>query len=130
MTDTPKRPVARPLSPHLHIYKPQISSITSALHRITGFGLYLGLILAALWVICSGFSPDGGGGIVGAFFSTVIGKLFLFLWTLAFYYHLCNGIRHMCWDAGKGYALPVMTKTGYAVFIAAGLLTVITWIAA
>lgn len=130
MTDTARKHAQRPLSPHLSIYKPQISSVLSILHRITGFGLYLGLLLAALWIISSGFTPHHEGGIVASFFSTFIGKLFLFLWTLALFYHACNGIRHLFWDIGKGYDLAVMTKSGYAVLGSAVILTLITWIIA
>jgi succinate dehydrogenase / fumarate reductase cytochrome b subunit len=119
---------SRPLSPHLTIYRPQITTVLSILHRITGFGLYVGLILAALWTMHLGFY--GNGGFVGAFFTTRIGKLFLFFWTLALFYHLANGIRHLFWDAGKGYALPVATRSGYAVVVSAAVLTGVCWLIA
>jgi len=117
----------RPLSPHLGIYKPQISTVLSILHRATGIANYVGLLLAALWVCSAGFVPEGNGGLVAAFFSTVIGKIFLFGWTFSVFYHLCNGIRHLFWDIGKGFALPVMCKSGLLAVIAAALLTALCW---
>ncbi|MET0154527.1 MAG: succinate dehydrogenase, cytochrome b556 subunit [Rickettsiales bacterium] len=118
----------RPLSPHLSVYKPQISTVLSILHRMTGVANYIGLVLAALWICCAAFYPEGNGGWIAAFFSSAFGKILLFGWTFSLFYHLFNGIRHLCWDVGKGFSLPAMHKTGWAVVVASIVCTVGCWI--
>jgi succinate dehydrogenase / fumarate reductase cytochrome b subunit len=118
---------SRPLSPHLQIYKPQISSVLSILHRITGIALAAGTLLFAWWVIAAAIGPDAFAtvqSVVGAWY----GRLLLFGWTLALFYHLCNGIRHLGWDAGFGFDLPTMAATGWTVVVAAVVLTFVAWI--
>ncbi len=100
MSDLPvKHP--RPLSPHLQIYKPQSSSVLSILHRITGVFLSLGSLLLAVWIFAAAYDERLYDSL-GGFFRSLIGTLALIAWSGAFYYHLCNGIRHLFWDAGKG----------------------------
>ena len=117
----------RPLSPHLQIYKPQISSILSILHRITGIGLFLGLLtfIAYLGALASG--PQATGRFV-ACLGSGLGLLYAFALSVAVFYHTANGLRHLAWDAGKGYDLPTMHKTGYAVLAFAGAGTLLFWI--
>lgn len=117
----------RPLSPHLQVYKPQISSVLSILHRITGVFLSLGSLLLAYWLYSAAYA-GGCYECMGSFFSGAFGQLLLIAWSGAFYYHLCNGVRHLFWDMGKGFEISTMTKSGYAVLAGATLLTVITWI--
>jgi succinate dehydrogenase / fumarate reductase cytochrome b subunit len=93
--------VRRPLSPHLGGYKLQISSVTSILHRITGVALGAGTVLLTLWLV-SAAAGDGPFSIVQAFFASWVGRIILFGFTVALFYHFCNGIRHLTWDAGKG----------------------------
>lgn len=116
----------RPLSPHLLIYRPQISSMLSILHRITGVALSFGLILFAAWVWAAAYSPECYADIQ-AFASSILGKLFLFGWTVAFYYHLGNGIRHLNWDMGRGFSIPEMTRSGWLVVVFTLAMTVFTW---
>lgn len=116
----------RPLSPHLLIYRPQISSMLSILHRITGVALSFGLILFAAWVWAAAYSPDCYADIQ-AFAASIIGKLFLFGWTVAFYYHLGNGIRHLNWDMGRGFSIPEMTRSGWLVVLFTLAMSVFTW---
>jgi succinate dehydrogenase / fumarate reductase cytochrome b subunit len=116
----------RPLSPHLQIYKPQISSVLSILHRITGIVLSVGTLLFAWWVIAAAVGPDAFGtvqSVIGAWY----GRLLLFGWTLALFYHLCNGIRHLGWDVGFGFDLPTMAATGWTVVVASVVLSLIAW---
>jgi succinate dehydrogenase / fumarate reductase cytochrome b subunit len=116
----------RPLSPHLQIYKPQISSVLSILHRITGIVLSVGTLLFAWWVIAAAIGPDAFGtvqSVIGAWY----GRLLLFGWTLALFYHLCNGIRHLGWDVGFGFDLPTMAATGWTVVVASVVLSLIAW---
>jgi len=106
---------ARPLSPHLSIYRWPITMATSITHRLTGIALAAGTLLLAWWLIAAASGPDAF-----AFFNTTVttplGQLVLlgFVWSLA--YHLLNGIRHLAWDFGYGFALPSANKTGVLVF--------------
>lgn len=119
----------RPLSPHLTIYKPQITSVLSILHRGSGVFLSLGIPLIIYWLYALSSGPAAYETAAG-FFSNWFVKFFLFLWTAAFYYHFCNGIRHLFWDMGKGFDLENLRKSGIAVLAAAGVLTILTWIIA
>lgn len=120
-----KRP--RPLSPHLQIYRPQMSSALSIFHRGTGIALAIGTLLLAWWVIAAAAGPEAFAAAQW-FIGSWLGLLMLFGWTASLFYHLCSGIRHLAWDAGWGYDLPTMHKTGYAVLIATAVLTVLAWI--
>lgn len=118
----------RPLSPHLQIYRPQISSVLSILHRATGVALVVGTLLLAYWLVAAAAGPQAfatAQGLVGS----VLGQIVLFGWSFSLFYHLSSGIRHLAWDAGWGFELPVMEKTGWAVVIAAVALTLLAWIA-
>src|SRR6201988_869857 len=119
----------RPLSPFMFPtwYRFQITSALSILHRITGVGLALGSILLAWWLV----AVAAGGEMFARphpIIVSPIGTLLLFLWSIAFFYHLCNGIRHLAWDAGYGFELRTAARSGYAVLAATVLLTAITWL--
>ena len=118
----------RPLSPHLQIYKPQITSVLSILHRITGVALAIGTLLLAWWLIAAAAGPDAFAA-VQAFNGSWLGRLLLLGWTWSLVYHLCNGIRHLCWDAGIGYDLPTVRASGWLVVAASVILTLGAWIA-
>ena len=118
----------RPLSPHLQVYRPQITSMLSILHRITGVGLGAGTLLIAWWLIAAATGPEAFE-TAQAFIGSWFGRLILFGFTWALFYHLCNGIRHLVWDAGYGYDLDSVTKTGWLVLAASVVLTVLAWIA-
>jgi succinate dehydrogenase / fumarate reductase cytochrome b subunit len=120
--------VRRPLSPHLQVYRLQITSVLSITHRITGVALSVGALLFAWWLVAVAAS-DGAYATVSAVLRNPIGLLLLFGWTLALWYHFCNGIRHLAWDAGYGFDLPTTHRSGVAVLVAAGVLTILTWIA-
>ena len=118
----------RPLSPHLSIYKPQISSILSIMHRISGAYLFIGILILAWWIILgvySSFNPDivYWGFLLNSFF----GKLLILAWTLALFYHLLNGIRHLFWDMGKGFEIKTMNRTGILVLLLTIVLTFVSW---
>ena len=116
----------RPLSPHLGIYRWQITNTLSILHRMTGFGLTFGLIALALWLWGAAYDAALFATLSAAA-SSIVGKLFLFGWTLAFYYHLGNGIRHLNWDIGRGFSLPEVVASGRIVIAFALGLSVFTW---
>jgi succinate dehydrogenase / fumarate reductase cytochrome b subunit len=119
----------RPLSPFMFPmwYRFQITSALSILHRLAGIGLAVGSILLAWWLV----AVAAGGQLFAAthaFIASPIGIILLFLWSVAFFYHLCNGIRHLVWDAGYGFELRQAYRSGYAVLTATVLLTVLAWL--
>ena len=119
----------RPLSPHLQIYRPQITSVMSILHRATGVGMALGAALIVWWFLAAATGPEYFAVADGCLTSW-FGLLILFGSTFALFYHMCNGVRHLVWDAGYGFELEQVDRSGFAVLIAAGVLTVLTWIIA
>lgn len=118
----------RPLSPHLQVYRPQLTSVLSILHRGTGIALAAGTLMLVWWLIAAATGPTAFNDVQG-FIGSFVGRLLLFGWTFALFYHLCNGIRHLVWDTGHGFELPTAYASGWLVVIAAGILTVICWIA-
>ncbi len=105
---------ARPLSPHLQIYRWQVTSVLSILHRFTGIGFCAGLIGLVVWLYFLSQSAENySAGI--ELINTVPGQIFL--WTIIFSgnFHLGNGIRHLIWDAGYGFSLPTVTASGWLV---------------
>lgn len=117
----------RPLSPHLQVYKPQLTSMLSILHRITGLFLSLGLVVFVAWLYLLATDISTANQIIG-FFQSLLGTLLLYAWVFTFSYHMCNGIRHLFWDIGKGFSIPAVYRSGYLVLLAAVLLTVLIYI--
>jgi succinate dehydrogenase / fumarate reductase cytochrome b subunit len=117
----------RPLSPHLQVYKPQYTSVLSILHRITGVALAFGTLLLFYWLVAAAGGPESYAAAQD-FIGSFIGRLLLFGWTIALFYHLCNGIRHLFWDVGLGFELDMAYKSGIAVLIGTGALTLLAWI--
>lgn len=117
----------RPLSPHLQIYRPQLTSVLSILHRGSGVALALGAVLLAWWLWAVAAGP-GAYQLAHGFFSAWFGKALLFVWTLCTFYHLCNGIRHLLWDAGYGFELPAAYLSGKIVLVATVVLTALAWL--
>src|ERR1700692_4699256 len=97
----PKAPAARPLSPHLQIYKPTLTMMMSIVHRITGLGLYFGTLLLAWWLIAAA-SPSSYARFEW-FASSLIARLILFGYPWALIHHMLGGIRHLIWDTGRGF---------------------------
>src|ERR1700761_9107683 len=106
----------RPLSPFMFPiwYRFQITSALSILHRLTGVALAVGSILLVWWLI----TVAAGGELFAtthAFLASPIGIVLLFGWSVAYFYHLCNGVRHLAWDAGYGFELRSASRSGYGV---------------
>ena len=118
----------RPLSPHLQVYKPQITSVLSILHRITGIGLAAGALVFVYWLNAAAYGPDAFERAQNLLASWP-GKFLLLGWTWALFYHLCNGIRHMYWDAGWGLQLSQVRVTGWLVVLTSLGFTIISWFA-
>lgn len=116
----------RPLSPHLQIYKPQITSILSVFHRGTGVFLAFGNLLLVCWV-----SSIASGAEAYANFQAMAGHWFGLLmllgWSFSLFYHLCNGIRHLLWDIGKNLDIKDLYTSGWIVVICSILMTAATW---
>jgi succinate dehydrogenase / fumarate reductase cytochrome b subunit len=108
-------------------YRFQINSMLSILHRLTGIALTVGSILLAWWLI----AVAAGGNVFAAthaFIASPIGMLLLFGWSVAFFCHLCNGIRHLAWDMGYGFEIRSARRNSYAVLAATIVLTVAAWL--
>jgi succinate dehydrogenase / fumarate reductase, cytochrome b subunit len=123
MADNPQKapPRERPLSPHLTIYRWQVTMIASITHRVTGLALSVGALALAWWLVAISRGPESYELFMSAAASPLgLLVLFGFVWSLAF--HLLNGIRHLFWDFGYGYDKGTATRTGTAVFIASFLI--------
>lgn len=118
--------IKRPLSPHLQVYKPQLTSMLSIMHRITGLVLSLGLVVFVYWLYQLATDINMANGVM-AFFQSTLGQIIMFTWFFTFFYHLCNGIRHLFWDVGKGYSIPIVYRSGYLVLTTATLLTLLVY---
>ncbi|MCC8369357.1 MAG: succinate dehydrogenase, cytochrome b556 subunit [Rickettsia endosymbiont of Oxypoda opaca] len=116
----------RPTSPHLAIYKPQISSVLSIMHRMTGIGLFFALSILAWGVILWRFSEFDNSYLQLA--NSCIIKICLILVTFSWFYHLCNGIRHLFWDSGYGFSIKAINITGWCAVIASVVMTILLWI--
>jgi len=119
----------RPLSPHLEVYNQSYTGGLSILHRITGVGLSLAVILVVWWFLALSTGAEYFAWVDGLITSW-IGGLILIGSVFALWYHFCNGLRHLYWDTGRGIDLEFAQKSAYAVIGGACLLTVITLIAA
>lgn len=119
----------RPLSPHLTIYRPQLTSMLSILHRMTGVGLALGGILGVWWLLAASASAERFAFVDGILTSWLGGFVMIGL-LVANWYHFCNGVRHLVWDAGFGFEIATVHRSAYATAVGTAALTLITLIAA
>lgn len=117
----------RPLSPHLQVYRPQLTSVLSILHRMTGVALAVGTLLLVWWLIAAASGAEAFSTVQGVIGSW-IGRLLLFGWSFALFYHLANGIRHLFWDAGRGFDLPIVHASGWIVVGVSVVLTMVAWV--
>jgi succinate dehydrogenase / fumarate reductase, cytochrome b subunit len=117
----------RPLSPHLQIYRPQITSVLSSCHRLSGFGLVFSLLFFMAGVASLAMGESAYLAFMG-FMGTGIGQAIVCLSLFAFFYHLANGIRHLTWDYGYGYELSTVHRSGWIVVGFALVATLGTWI--
>jgi succinate dehydrogenase cytochrome b subunit len=120
------RPVRRPLSPHLQVYRPQITSVLSILHRISGIGLGVGTVLLVWWLAALASGPAAFAA-VQRFLSSWLGMLLLFGWTVALMFHFSNGIRHLAWDAGYGFEKPTVRASGWTVVAVTAATSLLIW---
>lgn len=122
------RPSDRPLSPHLQVYRPQLTSVLSILHRGTGIALTVGALYLAVWVICASASSPKAYATFQSFNMSILGRIVLGGWLFSAFYHLCNGIRHLFWDAGYGFELKDAYRSGWIVVAVSLIATAVSWI--
>lgn len=119
----------RPLSPHLQVYRFPLTVILSITHRITGAALCAGVVALTVWLLALADGPDAFN-TAQSVFGSIPGKIVMFVFTFALFFHLGNGIRHLFWDAGYGFELETVDTSAKAVLIGAGVLTVLLWVVA
>jgi succinate dehydrogenase / fumarate reductase cytochrome b subunit len=115
----------RPLSPHLQIYRPQLTSVTSILTRITGNALIVAALLSVWWLLAASTGPDSfarADGVVRSWF----GKLVFLLSLWALWYHFLAGLRHLYYDSGRGLEIATAERLGWAVIGGSVLLTLVS----
>jgi succinate dehydrogenase / fumarate reductase, cytochrome b subunit len=122
------RSVDRPLSPHLQIYRWQLTSVLSILHRAAGVALAVGAIVLVWWLVAAASGPVAYD-IVDDFIRSWFGIVLVLGWSAALFYHLCNGVRHLVWDTGHALDLKSTYIVGWLVVAATAVLTVIAWLA-
>ena len=123
------KPAARPLSPHLQIYRPMLTMMMSILHRITGSALYVGILLLIWWLVAAARS-DAAFATAQAFFGHWFGLLILFGMSWALIHHALGGLRHLLWDTGRGFDLKTVEWLARANLIGGIALTIILWVVA
>lgn len=116
----------RPLSPHLQVYRPQLTSMTSIAHRFSGLLLSLGMVMVVAWLVGLAAGPSAFEA-VNAWLGSAPGLVLLFVWSVALFYHLFNGIRHLLWDAGWLLELRGAYASGWVVVALTVALTAIVW---
>ena len=118
---------ARPTSPHLSIFRPLITMVMSIVHRITGAGLYFGMLLLAWWLLAAAIGPEALD-TANAFLGSWLGRLILFGFTWALIHHLLGGIRHLIWDTGVGFGEAARNGLAWATIIGSVILTLAVWV--
>lgn len=124
-----KAQAERPLSPHIQIYRPMLTTMMSIAHRITGAALFFGTALLAWWLLAAATGPEAFA-TARWFMGSIPGLLILFGYTWALIHHMLGGIRHLIWDTGRGFDLPTVEILARATLGGSIALTVIVWVIA
>ncbi len=119
-------PDNRPLSPHLQIYRPQLTSVLSILHRLTGVMLSLGALVLVSWLATAAAGPEVYAALI-RYLTAPAGLIVIAAISFCLFYHLLNGIRHLVWDSVRWFELKEVYATGWTVVIAAFALTAWLW---
>jgi succinate dehydrogenase / fumarate reductase, cytochrome b subunit len=122
-----KAPAARPLSPHLSIYRPMLSMMMSIVHRVTGSALYFGTLLLVWWLLAVASGPDAYKTFQAAA-SSIIGRIVLFGYTWALLHHMLGGLRYLIWDTGRGFGAAEREFMVRATLAGSIILTIILWV--
>ncbi len=118
----------RPLSPHLQVYRPQLTSMMSITHRATGVALTTGTLALAAWLVAVALGGETYA-MMAAVVAHPLGQFVLFGYSVALIYHAMNGVRHLCWDLGFGLTIPEVYRSGHIVLFLTFLLTACLWLA-
>ncbi len=129
MVEIPAAPRARPLSPHLQVWRWHITLAASIATRMTGAATYGGMLILAGWALALASGPDAYAGYM-SILGSLPGKVVLFGLTLSLFYHLAGGLRHLFWDMGAGFAPKTASASAWGAFAFALIASVLTWIAA
>jgi succinate dehydrogenase cytochrome b subunit len=121
------KPSTRPLSPHLQVYRPQLTSVLSFAHRLTGVTLSVYALALVAWLIAAAAGPHPYF-LMQSFLHSSCGQTLLLVGMFSFFLHLCGGIRHLFWDAGGGFELHTIYASGWLVVTASIVLTASAWI--
>jgi succinate dehydrogenase / fumarate reductase cytochrome b subunit len=119
----------RPLSPHLQIYRWQLTMSMSILHRACGLALAAGIAMVVWMLVAAATGPDAYGRF-SAFAASGLGRLMIFGWSAALCYHMCNGVRHLFWDMGYLFKIENAYRAGYIVLACAALMCAAIWLTA
>ncbi|MBI1244873.1 MAG: succinate dehydrogenase, cytochrome b556 subunit [Alphaproteobacteria bacterium] len=119
-------PHPRPLSPHLQVYRLPMLAILSITHRATGVGLAVGTLMLVCWLVAAA-NGEAAFNSVNGFLGSAIGRLLLFGWSVALFFHLANGIRHLFWDAVMGFEIRSAENSGWAVIAFTAVATLLAW---
>ena len=126
-TDAAPTPRARPLSPHLSVWRPTMTYVMSIVHRITGVGLYIGVLLLAWFLIAASMDATAFGA-ASAFLNSIFGRLILFGFSWALFHHMLGGLRHFVWDAGYGMDAPQRDWLAMGTLVGGLALTIVVWV--
>jgi succinate dehydrogenase / fumarate reductase cytochrome b subunit len=118
---------ARPLSPHLQVFRPIITMMMSIFHRITGAALYVGTLIVIWWLAAAASGPEAYAYATG-WLTSPLGLLVLFGYTWALFHHMLGGMRHLVWDTGRALEKETATKMAWATIVGSVVLTILTWI--
>ena len=117
----------RPNSPNMQIYRPQLTSVLSIANRASGIVLSLGAVGLVFWLVAAANGPEAYA-YTQLLLASSPGQIGLLLFVFAFFFHLCGGLRHHAWDAGLGFDLAAIYRSGWAVVAASALLTALSWL--
>ncbi|WP_421703245.1 succinate dehydrogenase, cytochrome b556 subunit [Aliiroseovarius sp.] len=115
----------RPLSPHLSIYRPQLTSVSSIMVRITGIGMLVMSVLVVLWLLAAA-SSESAFAMIDGLMRSLIGDIVMTLAAWGFFYHMLGRLRHLIWDLGYAIEIPIAEKMAIGMFAGATILTIIT----
>ena len=116
----------RPMSPHLMIYRPQLTSVLSIIHRGTGVGLAVGTVFLTWWLVAAALGPETYEA-TRELYGTWMGQVVLFGFSVCLFYHLCNGVRHLLWDIGLMLEIENVYRSGWVMLCASAVLTFVAW---
>ena len=119
-----KRP--RPLSPHLQIYRLPFTAVLSISHRLSGLALSAGTLVLVYWLLAAAAGPEAYAS-AQALLGSWLGRIVLLVFSFSLFFHLCNGVRHLFWDAGLGFELKTADASGNAVLVVSAALTLAAW---